>query len=354
MQTIRPYLPLVAIVVLVIGYTLTGPSRMNLDLLNTILIFATFATAWNIAGGMTGLFSLGHGALFAIGAFGTTILRLSLGVPTLLAVLISAAVAVLVALFIGAISLRLRGHYFGLATLGLAAIMFIALQNLSDITGGDEGITIPKDVSPANLIFQTKDQYVFLTLGLYAVTALVVIMLSRSKRGYQMLAVKEDEVSARSIGIPAVRVKLFAVGLSGFFSALAGAVFAQYTLYITPSNVGSIAVTWEPALMAIIGGMVGVFGPLIGAALITLLEHYVIEAVGSSIPGLSNFLYGALLIICILLLPNGVMGILRSAADWVRRKLKREPKPADRIDTVAVPLPAAEDPIEAKEEHRER
>lgn len=343
MKTFRAFLPLIIIVVAIVGYTLTGPSRLNLDLLNTILIFATFATAWNIAGGMTGLFSLGHGALFAIGAFVTTILRLSLGVPTLVAILISALVAVLVALFIGGVSLRLRGHYFALATLGLTAIMFIVLQNLSDFTGGDEGIVIPKDVSPLNLIFQTKAEYVYATLTLYAVTAIVVILLSRSKRGYQMLAVKEDEVSARSIGIPAVRVKMFAVGLSGFFTALAGAMFAQYTLYVTPANVGSIAVTWEAPLMAIIGGMVGVFGPLLGATLITLLEHFVVEAIGSSAPGLSNLFYGALLIVCILLLPNGVMGILRSAGGWVRRLATRRAPSPDRIETAAVELPRKQD-----------
>lgn len=336
MEKLKPYLPLFIIALLVIGYTLTGPNRVTLDLMNTILIFATFATAWNIAGGMTGLFSLGHGALFAIGAFGTTLLRLNLGVPTFLAMLLSALVAVLVALFIGLISLRLRGHYFGLATLGLAVIMFILLQNLSNLTGGDEGIRIPKDVGFMNLIFSSKEEYVYVTLGLYMITAIVVIMLKHSKRGYQMLAVKEDEVSARSIGIPAVRVKLFALGLSGFFSAIAGAMFVQYTLYITPTNVGSVGVTWEPALMAIIGGTASVFGPLLGAGLITLLEQFVIESIGSAIPGLSNFIYGGLLIVSILLLPNGVMGILKSGVAWLKRKRRHEPKPSKQIDTTAV------------------
>lgn len=336
MTKMKPYLPLVIIAVLVIGYTLTGPNRVTLDLMNTILIFATFATAWNIAGGMTGLFSLGHGALFAIGAFGTTLLRLNMGVPTFLAMLISALVAVLVALFIGLISLRLRGHYFGLATLGLAVIMFILLQNLSNITGGDEGIRIPKDVGFMNLIFNSKEEYVFVTLGLYVITAIVVIMLKHSKRGYQMLAVKEDEVSARSIGVPAVRVKMFALGLSGFFSALAGAMFVQYMLYITPANVGSVAITWEPALMAIIGGTASVFGPLLGAGLITMLEQFVIESIGASIPGLSNFIYGGLLIVSILLLPNGVMGILKSGYEWVRRKRRHEPKPSAEIETTSI------------------
>ncbi|MDJ1371390.1 branched-chain amino acid ABC transporter permease [Gulosibacter molinativorax] len=336
MQRLKPFIPLAVIAIGVIAYTLTGPSRLSVDLINTILIFATFATAWNIAGGMTGLFSLGHGALFAVGAFGTTLLRLNLGIPTIPAMLLSALMAVVVALFIGLISLRLRGHYFALATLGLAVIVYIALQNFSDLTGGDEGIPIPKDTGFWNLIFQTKEEYVYLTLGLYVITAAIVIYLRRSRLGYQMNAVKEDEVSARAIGIPAVRTKMFAVALSGFFTALAGSVFAQYTLYITPANVGSVNVTWEPALMAIIGGMVGVFGPLVGSTLITLLDHFVVAAIGAAVPGLSSLIYGVLLIVTILLLPNGIVGVFRKAFDWVRNKVTHKRSPSEEIPTSAV------------------
>lgn len=342
LQRFKPFIPLAIIALAVLGYMLSGPSRLSLDLINTILIFATFATAWNIAGGMTGLFSLGHGALFAIGAFGTTLLRLNLGVPTFLAILLAALMAVVVALLIGAISLRLRGHYFALATLGLAVIVYIALQNFSGLTGGDEGISIPRETGLWNLIFSSKEDYIYVTLGLYVITAAVVIFLSRSRLGYQMLAVKEDEVSARSMGIPAVRTKMIAVALSGFISALAGAMFAQYTLYITPANVGSVNVTWEPALMAIIGGMVGIFGPLIGATLITLLEHYVISSVGSAVPGLSSLIYGALLIVTILLLPNGLVGVFRTGYDWVRSKITHKPRRSDAIATAAVPALAEE------------
>lgn len=358
LQRFKPFIPLAIIAVAVLAYTLTGPSRMSLDLINTILIFATFATAWNIAGGMTGLFSLGHGALFAIGAFGTTLLRINLGVPTFLAMLLAGLMAVVVALFIGAISLRLRGHYFALATLGLAVIVYIALQNFSGLTGGDEGISIPRETGFSNLIFSSKQDYVYVTLGLYVITAAVVIILSRSRMGYQMLAVKEDEVSARSMGIPAVRTKMFAVGLSGFISALAGAMFAHYTLYITPANVGSVDVTWEPALMAIIGGMVGIFGPLIGATLITLLEHYVISSIGSAVPGLSSMIYGALLIITILLLPNGLIGVIRTGYGWVKSKVLRRPRPEERIPTSAVgtveeaELAEQTDTAHTKEGHR--
>ena len=260
----------------------------------------------------------------------------------------------MVALFIGAMSVRLRGHYFGLATLGLSVIMFIALQNFSDITGGDEGISIPREPEPRELIFGSKAEYAYVALILYAVTALVVIMLRRSKLGYQMRAVKEDEISARSIGIPAVRVKLTALAVSGFFSAVAGAMFAQFTLYITPANAGSVDVSWEPALMAIIGGMGTVFGPLLGSVIITMMEHLVVDAVGASIPGLSSFIYGALLIVCILLIPNGVLGLLKRGAEWLLRKMTGRPQPAGRIDTEVVRVPILERRDEDEDEDEDR
>jgi branched-chain amino acid transport system permease protein len=279
-----------------------------------ILIFATFATAWNIAGGMTGLFSLGHAALFAIGAYGSVLLSQDAGLPVLLAIPVASVLAVLAALLIGFMSLRLRGHYFALATLAFGATVLILLSNFPDVTGGDEGISLPFQPDPAGLVFAGKVPYLYLGLGLYAVTGVAATVLFHSKWGYRMRAIREDEVTARSMGIPVLKAKLLAVSLSGFFSSLAGSLFAFYTLYITPGNTASIDVSLQPALMAIIGGMLGVLGPLLGAVLIVILEQQVITTIGADIPGLSAAIYGGLLILSILVLPNGLVGLAKSLA----------------------------------------
>jgi branched-chain amino acid transport system permease protein len=311
---LRRYGLLAALVALFAIVPLVTEDRFTLDIVVVILIYATFATAWNVAGGLTGLFSLGHAALFAIGAYGAVLLHQRAGLPVLLAVPLAAVIAVGAGLLIGLMSLRLRGHYFALATLAFGATVLVLLSNFPDLTGGDEGISLPFQPDPAGLVFAGKVPYLYIGLGLYAVTAAVATLLFHSKWGFRMRAIREDEVTARSMGIPVLRAKLLAVGLSGLFSSLAGSLFAFYTLYITPGNTASIDMSLQPALMAIIGGMLGVVGPLLGAVLIVLLEQQIITTVGADVPGLSPAIYGGLLIVSILVLPNGLLGLAKSLA----------------------------------------
>jgi len=321
---LRRIIPIAVIIVGFSVFPLVTNDNFFQNLTITILIFATFATAWNIAGGLTGLFSLGHGVMFAIGAYGAVLLSRDVGIPVLVAIPLSAVVASLVALLIGLMSLRLSGHYFALATLAFGAIGVVLLNNFADITGGDEGISIPFTPDPWGLVFQGKVPYLFLNLGVYVGTVLIFIALVRSKWGYRMRAIREDETTARSMGVSVLRTKLFAVSLSAFLSSIAGSMFAFYSLYITPENTASVSTSLEPALMSIIGGMGGVFGPLIGAILITLLQQQVITVIGAAVPGLANLIYGALLIVCILLIPKGLLGFL----DQLRLSKRIAKKPA--------------------------
>lgn len=305
MRTRLIILGALSVVTILVGMFSTN--RFFLDTLVLGLIFAAFATAWNFAGGMTGLFSLGHGGLFAVGAYTPVLMKQYFGVPTLLGVALAAVFAGIAALLIGAMSLRLRGHYFALATLAFTVIVTIILTNFGSVTGGDEGISLPFQNSAIDLVFAEKSSYLYLALGLYVVTAATAIFVIDSKLGFRMRALREDEITARSMGVPALQTKLVAVVISGIFSGLAGAVFAHYTLYITPGNTAAVPVSLQPALMAIIGGMAGVFGPLIGAMIIILLKQQLITVFGADIPGLSNAFFGGLLLVSILLLPNGVM-----------------------------------------------
>lgn len=319
-----------AVATVVVGLT---SNNFVVDTLVLALIFATFATAWNIAGGMTGLFSLGHGGLFAVGAYAPVLLKQYFGIPTILGVLIGALLATLAALIIGALSLRLRGHYFALATLAFTVIVMILLTNFGNVTGGDEGISLPFEPNAWGLIFQDKATYLYLALGLYVVTALCVIVLIDSRFGLRMRALREDEITARSMGVKALQTKLVAVMISGFFTGLAGAVFAHFTLYITPGNTAAVPISLQPALMAIIGGMLGVFGPFVGAIIITFLEQQLISVVGASVPGLSSAFFGGLLLVSILFLPNGLLSLfdvkpIRRLRAALARKLKKRSTPA--------------------------
>lgn len=328
---------------LIVVTALTGMFSTNRFFLDTLvlgLIFAAFATAWNFAGGMTGLFSLGHGGLFAVGAYTPVLLKQYFAVPTLVGVALAAVFAAIAALLIGVMSLRLRGHYFALATLAFTVIVTIILTNFSSVTGGDEGISLPFQNSAIDLVFAEKSSYLYLALGLYVVTAATAIVVIDTKLGFRMRALREDEITARSMGVPALQTKLMAVILSGFFSGLAGAVFAHYTLYITPGNTAAVSVSLQPALMAIIGGMAGIFGPLIGAMIIVLLKQQLITVFGADIPGLSNAFFGGLLLISILLLPNGVMsflnvGLLKKFGQKIKTNDRRTRKKVLKQDETA-------------------
>lgn len=316
---LRRLIPLAVVVVCFTIAPLLIDDSFFLNLSVTVLIFATFATAWNIAGGLTGLFSLGHGALFAIGAYGAVLLNHQLGIPVLLAIPLAGCIAVAVALLLGLMSLRLSGHYFALATLAFGAIGVVLLSNFSDLTGGDEGISIPFEADPWGLVFQGRLPYLFLNLAVYVVTVLIVIALVRSKWGFRMSAIREDETTARSMGVPVLRTKMFAVGLSGFLSSIAGSMYAYYTLYITPANVASVNTSLEPALMSIIGGMHSIYGPIVGSIMIVLLEQQVITTIGATIPGLANFIYGGLLVLCIIVIPSGLLGLIKRFTSLKRK-----------------------------------
>ena len=302
------WFPLLAVAAAIAAVPVVSTDRLWLDTLVQILIFATFATAWNMAAGGAGLFSFGHSALFAIGAYGAAVPYARLGLSPYLGAGAAALLAILAALVIGVMSLRLRGHYFALATLAFGQVFLILITNLTGVTGGPDGLTLPFHVGAANLTFTSIAPYVYIALALYIATAATAVVLRGRRVGYQMLAVREDQSAARSLGIPALRVKLFAVAMSGLFAALAGSLYAFYTLFITPQDTASLDVATQPVVMAVIGGMFVTLGPLVGAALILALNQVVISVVGTDVAGLSGAIYGALLIVVILTMPDGLLG----------------------------------------------
>jgi branched-chain amino acid transport system permease protein len=303
------WFPLLVVAAAIAAVPVVSTDRLWLDVLVQVLIFATFATAWNMAAGGAGLFSFGHSALFAIGAYGAAVPYARLGLSPYLGAAAAALLAMLAALVIGIMSLRLRGHYFALATLAFGQVFFVLVTNLTGLTGGSEGLTLPFHPGAANLTFTSIAPYVYIALALYLATAATAVVLRGRRVGYQMLAVREDQSAARSLGIPALRVKLFAIAVSGLFAALAGSLYAFYTLFITPQNTASLDVATQPVVMAVIGGMFAALGPLVGAALILSLNQMIISVVGAEVSGLSGAIYGALLIVVILTMPDGLLGM---------------------------------------------
>jgi len=288
-------------------------SPYQLRTYTTLLLLALMAQGWNLIGGYTGYAAFGNVAFFGIGAYTTGLLMLSAWqVPFFVALIAGALVAALVAALIGLPVLRLKGHYFAIATLGVAE----ALRQIADawdgLTNGSTGIDLPLN--------QNDSFFYYTGLAMVTLGVLATWLLVRSKIGYGWVAIREDEDAARMLGINTTRSKVLAFALSAVFAALAGGVTAYQNIHVTPTDFFKIDYTLQMIIATIIGGSGTVFGPFVGAAVYQLLSTYLW---GQFIELHPTFL-GLIIIFFIVFLPRGLMQLLRPAVELLagRRRLR--------------------------------
>lgn len=293
---------------------LFGPFATNSsfarDMWVLVVMWGAAATAWNLIGGYAGGLSLGHAAFFGIGAYTSSLLFTEYGISPWVGALGGGLLAMLSALVIGLITIRLRGPFFALATLAFASILGIAATNLRSLTHGSEGVTIPFTPSLGDAIFASKLDYYYIALAMLVAYMLLTRWIANSRFGYYLVALRENEDAARALGIDGLRYKLAATLLSAFMTALVGSFYAQYRLFFEPSIFGSTLST-QIALFAIIGGLGTVWGPVLGAAILVPLTSLLQSSLGSSIPGVDQFVYGIVLILAILFVPSGLVSLVR-------------------------------------------
>jgi branched-chain amino acid transport system permease protein len=274
----------------------------TLQVLFRIFLFAALGLAWNLVGGYAGQLSLGHAAYFGAGAYGLALFHKA-GLPIWLSLLLAIAVAVLFALLIGGVCFRLRGPYFALATIASAEVLRLIAKNLVDVTGGDVGAQVPPLFTGAvNRSFYLAA--VLLTAVAYAIT----VWVSRSKFGYYLMAIREDEDTALSVGVNAPRYKLWVLLISAALTALGGALYGSLFLFIVPDQVLSIEISNEIAIVPMLGGAGTVGGPIIGAVILESAS----EIFKNIFQEAHLLIYGVLLVLVVLFLPEGIVGSLNA------------------------------------------
>lgn len=311
----RIYLPLLALVATLLA-PLAIESQFYLHVLVMILFYAALAQAWNIIGGYGGQLSLGHTAFFGIGAYTSTLLFLQYGLPPWVGAILGGVVAAATAFAISYPCFRLRGPFFTLATIAFAEVVRILAIYFRDITRGSVGLQIPFRPSLAHLMFRGKAPYLYVALGLLLITTWVTWWIERSKLGHSLVALREDEDAAEAVGINTHWAKLIAVMLSAFFTGLGGVFYAQFVLFIEPYSVFSLDLSVQLALVAIIGGMGTVSGPVIGSFIVTPVSEFARAWLGGGFRGLHFLVYGVVLIIVVILIPRGVV-------EWLRQPYRR-------------------------------
>ncbi|MEI2765091.1 MAG: branched-chain amino acid ABC transporter permease [Dermatophilaceae bacterium] len=274
-----------------------------------ILMFVALAQAWNLIGGYTGYASFGQVVFFGVGGYVTAATMAHLRWSFWLALPLSALAAAAYGAIVGGPLLRLRGHYFAIATLGLAEGTREVVTNLPAITGGGGGITVPSVGANAATAYLGNDGFYLVYLALAALALAVSILVSRSRFGYALRAIHQDEDAAASVGINTTRTKVATFALSGLLTGLVGSTYAFQQVTIYPERLFDVELTVLMVVMVVIGGSGTVLGPVIGAVGL----QFVSEWLRQNYTQVHTLLLGAVIIVAVILLPQGLVNYLREA-----------------------------------------
>jgi branched-chain amino acid transport system permease protein len=273
-----------------------------------VLQFVLLATAWNVLGGYAGYVNFGSGAFFAAGAYVAVALIKAYQAPLALQVVAAMLVTGLMGFAVGAMTLRLRGIFFSIATVALAVICETVVMNWSFV-GGARGIAV---LVPPSALFASNTRMLFVLMTAFALLALAVaraIQISWLGRGLR--ALRDSEEAAESLGVPTLRLKLLAATVSGALMGLAGAPFPTYMNFVEPASAFSLNYAVSALAMPIIGGTAHWGGPLLGALLLASVQQIVTVTVSSE---LNVLIVGVLLVVFVVLAPQGILGLLRRLA----------------------------------------
>jgi branched-chain amino acid transport system permease protein len=270
----------------------------------SILMYAIVTAALNIIAGFAGYAAFGNIVFFGIGAYTTAMLMLRVGFPWWGGVIVGGILAAIYAILLGIPILRLRGHYFAIATLGINRATEQIALDWGSFTGGGKGITLPL---PKMEIQQFYAMIYFIMFGLLLLTVLVNFMISRSRLGYALRAIRDNEDAAEASGIFPARCKITAWAISAFLTGLTGGVFAYWFSFIEPATVFDIMIAVKAFGMMMLGGAGTVLGPVLGAFLIELIS----ETVWGKFLTLHMMILGIIMVAVVILIPKGMLEMFR-------------------------------------------
>jgi branched-chain amino acid transport system permease protein len=316
-------------IIIAVGLLFIAASRLYIS--NEYFYFASYvvleyivlSTAWNILGGYTGYTNFGTGAFFAVGAYSSAVLHklpallktfgiLMPAVPLPVMILIGGIVSGALGLGTGYLTLRLRGVFFAIATLALSIVVQTLIVNW-DFVGGSRGIYI---IRPAQApLGGGYIQYLFSLMTLLAVLAVgIARSIERSRLGLGFATIRDDELAAEASGVPTLKLKLIATTISGALMGMAGAPLPYYVTYLDPVSSFNLSYAVNSVAMPVIGGMSSWIGPVLGAILLGTIQQLATVTISSA---LNLLIVGVLLILFVIIAPNGIVGLVRG---WRRRR----------------------------------
>ncbi len=301
-----------SLLILMIALPWLITSSFALEILVRILLFAFIGTSWNLLGGYAKQLSLGHVAFFGLGAYTSTLMEINFGISPWIGMVVGGFVGMSASLPIGWLCFRLKGPYFTISTIATANVLMLIFLKFRDFAYGAEGTTIPNlGNAPLMMQFETKTPYYYIVLGLLVISLTITAWIERSRVGYYLIALGEDEDAAEASGVDVVKVKRNIYMLSAFLTGLAGTFYTQYIYFIDPQTAFSFNVSIEAALVSIVGGIGTLWGPVIGTVLLETTTALLQSYLGNSIGGIQLTVYSLILMAVILIRPTGIVGYFK-------------------------------------------
>lgn len=312
-QNSKLLIALLVVVICALPWFLTDQGY-TIRVITLLFLFAAMAQSWNIVGGLANQISLGHAAFFGLGAYTSTLLLTKLGVSPWLGMIAAIILASLAGALLSIPTMRLKGHYFALATLAFGEVLRAIANTWSSMTGGPVGISVPfvREGGLGIMQFSSTIPYYFLMLLALVITTLIFWKISHSRLGYELRAVKANIDSAEVIGIHTSRTKIIAATISAGLMGACGVLYAQFNFFFDPDSVFSlVGISIRVALICIIGGIGSVAGPIIGACFLLPLEEIFNTYLSNKGAGISQLAYGMILIGIILIEPRGLLTLFQ-------------------------------------------
>jgi branched-chain amino acid transport system permease protein len=314
--------------VILLALPLITKNQYVLHIAVQIFLLAYLGQSWNIMCGYTGQLSFGHAAFFGLGAYTSTLLLLNFGLSPWIGMLAGGLLAALLGLGIGALSFKYgaRGVYFAFITMAVAEIMRLLALSWSRLTNGAEGLLIPiaeQNLAMLSITRENRFIYYYIILAMLAGCTLLTYKIRKMRFGYYLFALRENEDAAEMIGVNVFRYKLIAVSVSAFLTALAGTFYAQYYHHFEAQDVFGIPMSFNMIFPVIIGGGNYTLGPILGSIILTLFEEVSRAIMPQTMHGFHRILYGVIVVLVIVYLPNGLMELFYR---WKARLQRKEPE----------------------------
>jgi branched-chain amino acid transport system permease protein len=300
-----PFLLVIATAVIVVALPLVLPSSFYVRVAALVFINGLAVLGLNLLMGFAGQVSLGHAGFFGIGAYAVALGPAYLGLPVWASLIGGTGLSALLAFLVGRPILRLSGYYLAIATLGMGMLIAMVVSNESDITGGPNGMEVPRLVlfgwrvaGPATWYWVSG---VTLVIGVW-----VMVNLIESPTGRAFRAIHDSEVAARVLGVNVARYKLLAFVLSAVFASVAGSYLVLFDGFVTP-NTASFLLSIEFVVMAVLGGLGSIFGSIVGAAILVILPQFL-----TVFHDYEHIVLGAIIIVFLIFLPRGIVPAVAS------------------------------------------